>query len=185
MAASIDVLMELHFLGLWIFNIRSLKFAENRSFCGISRIFLEISASDKYFSRSGKWPFHTQAIHTPTKRRPNYYRALTKGGFPKGWFWRMFPRNEDRNEGTFGCSPRMKTGTRVHSHHPLERKPERGYIRQNHLLQNRPKLSKVRFPRSWNGMPILGAGARKMRVRSSLCVCVCSCSCVCVPPLLP
>ena len=55
------------------------------------------------------------------------------GGFPKGWFWRMFPRNENRNEGTFGCSPgtknqnegtfgccpRMKTGTRVHSPKPL------------------------------------------------------------------
>ena len=33
-----------------------------------------------------------------------------KGGFPKGWFWWMFPWNENRNEGTFGCSPRTKTG---------------------------------------------------------------------------
>ena len=54
-----------------------------------------------------------------------------KGGFPKGWFWRMFPRNENRNEGTFGCcpatktgkgtfacSPRKKTRTRVHSPKP-------------------------------------------------------------------
>ena len=29
------------------------------------------------------------------------YRGLTKGWFPKGWFWRMFPRNENRNKGTF------------------------------------------------------------------------------------
>ena len=26
----------------------------------------------------------------------------------------MFPRNENRNEGTFACSPRTATGTRVH-----------------------------------------------------------------------
>ena len=28
-------------------------------------------------------------------------RGFAKGWFPKGWFWRMFPRNENRNEGTF------------------------------------------------------------------------------------
>ena len=32
--------------------------------------FLQISASEKYFSDSGKWPFHTPPIHTPTKCRP-------------------------------------------------------------------------------------------------------------------
>ena len=52
--------------------------------------------------------------------------------FQKGWFWRMFARNENRNEGTFGCSPGTKTGTRVHSHVTPERKLERGHIRQNH-----------------------------------------------------
>ena len=41
------------------FKFRSLKFGKNRSFCGISGIFLENSASEKYFSDSGKWPFHT------------------------------------------------------------------------------------------------------------------------------
>ena len=40
----------------------------------------------------------------------------------------MFPPNENRNEGTFGCSPGTNTGTRVRSHVP----PERGHIRQNH-----------------------------------------------------
>ena len=51
-------------------------------------------------------------------------------GLPKGWFakrpvladlpperegtFRMFPRNENRNEGTFACSP----GTRAHSPKP-------------------------------------------------------------------
>ena len=53
---------------------------------------------------------------------------MTKGWFPKGWFWRMFsrnenpermfPRNENRNEGTFGCSPGTQTGTRVRSPKP-------------------------------------------------------------------
>ena len=46
-----------------------------------------------------------------------------RGGFQKGWFWRMFPRNENRNEGTFGCSsPGTRTRTRVRSHVPPERK---------------------------------------------------------------
>ena len=65
-------------------------------------------------------------------------RGNLKGWFPKGWFWRMFPRNENRNEGTFGCSPGTKTGTRARSHVPLERKPERGYIRQNHPFTKPP-----------------------------------------------
>ena len=30
----------------------------------------------------------------------------------------MFPRNENRNEGTFACSPRNETGTGVRSHVP-------------------------------------------------------------------
>ena len=46
-----------------------------------------------------------------------------KGGFPKGWFWRMFPWNE--------------TGTRVHSDVPPERKPERGYARMFPRNENR------------------------------------------------
>ena len=41
-----------------------------------------------------------------------------KGGFQKGWFWRIFPRNENRNEGTFACSPGTKTRTRLHSPTP-------------------------------------------------------------------
>ena len=40
------------------------------------------------------------------------YLGLTKGWFPQGWFG--------------GCSPGTKTGTRVHSDVPPERKPERG-----------------------------------------------------------
>ena len=37
-------------------------------FQGFSR---KIRPLKKYFSDSGKWPFHTPPIHTPTKCRPN------------------------------------------------------------------------------------------------------------------
>ena len=64
--------MELHFFsGSEISNFGAWNLKFNRSFCGISRIFVESSASEKYFSDSGKWPFHTPPIHTPTKCRPN------------------------------------------------------------------------------------------------------------------
>ena len=69
--------------------------------------------------------FHQMLLQLQIRRNP-------KGWFPKGWFWRMFPRNENRNEGTFGCSPGTKnrnegtfacspgtkTGTRAHSPKP-------------------------------------------------------------------
>ena len=44
----------------------------------------------------------------------------------KGWCWQMFPRNENRNEGTFGCN-----------HGSPERKPERGYVRMFSRNENR------------------------------------------------
>ena len=37
------------------------------------------------------------------------YRGFAKGWFPKGWFWRMFPRNENRNEGTFAKTTLLET----------------------------------------------------------------------------
>ena len=37
---------------------------------------------------------------------------------PERGYVRMFPRNKNRNGGTFGCSPGTKTGTRVHSPKP-------------------------------------------------------------------
>ena len=72
--------------------------------------------------------------------------GLTKAGFPKGWFWRMFPwnenrkrgdvhmfpGNENRNEGTFACSPGTKTGTR-------------GTFARTTLLRNRPFVSQSLF----------------------------------------
>ena len=45
-------------------------------FCGISGTFLELLASEKYFSDSGKWPFHTPPIHTPTKCRPSFLQHI-------------------------------------------------------------------------------------------------------------
>ena len=67
------------------------------------------------------------------------FRGFTKGWFskkmvladvplerkPERGYVRMFPRNENRNEGTFACSPGTKTRTRVHSPKPT-------------LLRNRP-----------------------------------------------
>ena len=44
-----------------------MKIALSAAFQGF---FVEISASEKYFSDCGKWPFHTPPIHTPTKCRP-------------------------------------------------------------------------------------------------------------------
>ena len=70
--------------------------------------------------------------------------ASPKGGFPKGWFWRVFPLNENRKEGTIACSPGTKTGssgTRVRSHVPPERKPEGEYVRQNDPFTKPPFLS--------------------------------------------
>ena len=40
---------------------------------------------------------------------------FANGWFPKRWFWRMFPGTKNRNEGTCGCSPVPKAGTRAHS----------------------------------------------------------------------
>ena len=56
--------MELNVFRLWISNFGAWNLAK------IARIFLQISASEKYFSDSGKWPFHTLPIRTPTKCRP-------------------------------------------------------------------------------------------------------------------
>ena len=56
----------------------------------------------------------------------------------------VLPERKFRNEGTFGCSPGTKTATRVNSHVPRERKPERGYIRQNRPFTKPPFYLPVR-----------------------------------------
>ena len=90
---------------------------------------------------SAQWPYICPSMlvwsHCDARRRGptcNGYknRGLTKGWFskrvvladvpperkPERGYIRMFPRNENRNEGTFACSPGTKTGTRVHSPKP-------------------------------------------------------------------
>ena len=58
------------------FQISDPEFGKNRSFCGISRHFPGNFGLKKYFSNSGKWPFHTPPIHTPTKCRPKFRETL-------------------------------------------------------------------------------------------------------------
>ena len=55
---------------------------------------------------------------------PVHLRGFTKGWLSKRVFFG-------------GCSPATKTGTRVHSDAPPERKPERGYVRMFPRNQNR------------------------------------------------
>ena len=46
--------------------------------------------SEKYFSDSGKWPFHTPPIHTPTKCRPTKglnLESLERLNFSCVWGW--------------------------------------------------------------------------------------------------
>ena len=66
------------------------------------------------------------------------YRGLTERWFskrvvladvpperkPERGYIRMFPRNENRNEGTFACSPGTKTATRLHSDVPRAHSPK-------------------------------------------------------------
>ena len=60
------------------------------------------------------WNASVWGISPPSEGGLPLFGGCQKGGFPKGWFWRMLPRNENRKEGIFGCSPRTKTGTRVY-----------------------------------------------------------------------
>ena len=43
----------------------------------------------------------TTLLETALLSPSDPFLVLTEGWFPKGWFRRMFPRNENRNEGTF------------------------------------------------------------------------------------
>ena len=78
------------------------KFPALRFSCGISGIFLEISASEKYFSDSGKWPFHTPPIHTPTKCRGI---RLTVELYSNPGVPRKFPRLPRNFPGSFPDFP--------------------------------------------------------------------------------
>ena len=71
------------------------------------------------------------------------------------------PPKENRNEGTFGCSPGTKTGTRVRSHVPSERKSERGHIRQNHPFTKPPFCLPVKLGRQKVGYGMVVDGIAK------------------------
>ena len=58
--------MELRFISGSEFQFSEPEFWQNRSDCGISEIFRQISAPEAYFSDSGKSPFHMPPIHTLT-----------------------------------------------------------------------------------------------------------------------
>ena len=60
-------------------------------------------------------------------------------------FWGVAKTVVFEKGGSGRCSPGTKTGMRVHSHVPLERKPERGYVRQNHPFTKPPFCLPVIF----------------------------------------
>ena len=94
--------------------------------------------------------------------------GLQKGGFPKGWFRRMFPQNENRNEGTFAknhpftkppfslpvtlfsVDKRVVSKRVVSADVPPERKPERGHVRQTHPFTKPPFSLPVREGQTCN-----------------------------------
>ena len=86
-----------------------------------------------------------------------FFRGFTTGWFPKGWFRRMFPRNESTgtrvrspkppfyetdllspSDPFWCCHKRVVSKRVVSADVPPERKPERGYIRQNHPFTKPP-----------------------------------------------
>ena len=69
------------------FQISEPEIGENRSFCGIYRILLQLSAFETKFSDTGKWSFHTPPIHTPTKCRPKLGFELLQLFSAQGGDW--------------------------------------------------------------------------------------------------
>ena len=57
------------FLGALNFQILEPEIWQKSLFLRNFKDFPGISASEKYFSDSGKWPFHMPPIHTPTNRK--------------------------------------------------------------------------------------------------------------------
>ena len=92
-----------HFLGVGFFPLKSLLSYSPRT-----------RASD--CNVLGKWEFSGVAKRVVFQRV--VLADLPPERKPERGYIRMFPQNENRNEGTFACSPRTKTGTRVHSPNP-------------------------------------------------------------------
>ena len=100
-------------------------------------ILLELRTQEKHGSEE-------TAIREETSKRRNFRIArlvivLTgrqKGGFVKGWFWRMCPRSGFRSQGTCERTlvPVFVPGE--HPNVPSFRFSVRGHIRQNHPFVN-------------------------------------------------
>ena len=56
------------------------------------------------------------------------FLVLTKGWFPKGWFRRMFPRNENRNEGTFAKTTLLRN-------RPFSATAKRGFWKRGNCVK--------------------------------------------------
>ena len=84
---------------------------------------------------------------------------------PERGYIQVFPPNENRNEGAFGCFPGTKTGTRVHSLKPPSH--ETGLLSPNdsYCLENRkgtPQATST--PNTFSKMPCPDAlSVRKRR----------------------
>ena len=56
-----------------------------------------------------RYDWESRKLEVGLSRKLQHVRGFAKGWFPKGWFWRMFPRNENRNEGTFAKTTLLET----------------------------------------------------------------------------
>ena len=100
-------------------------------------------------------------------------KPLTKGWFskwvvvadvpperePERGYIRMFPRNENRNKGTFACSPGTKIGTRVVCMFPRNE----GTFAKTALLGNHPFVN----PRS-----VMEINWKSAGIQGRICICV-------------
>ena len=92
-------------LGGWIFLLRMNKVVKFQR-----RTFLYLSLqSDLKHGGFKKTLRSTSEAPRSAHGFPTYNRGFAKGWFPKGWFRRMFPWNENRNEGTFAKTTLLET----------------------------------------------------------------------------
>ena len=98
----------------------------------------------------GALPNHTFSVHLSPGHFFEFW-GTQKGGFQKAGFGRCSAGPKTRTRVRSDVPPERTTGTRVGSHVPLERKPERGHIRQNHPFMKPPFY----LPSNFRGTSIL------------------------------
>ena len=77
------------------------------------------------------------------------FTGRQKGGFVKGWFWRMYPRSGFRSRGTCECTLVPVCVPGEHPNVPSFRFSFRGNIRQNHPFGKPPFWSsKTKTPQT-------------------------------------